>query len=167
MSSTAGRKRKRAARDPSAPRRPETAYILFQNSNRAAFSRQHPQAPFGELSKLIAKAYGELSNDQKQIWICKAEEARAIYNQKMKTYKPPPGYSSKGALCDSDALPETLVAPKCKGKGRKNGKDVPRDINAPTRPLSPYLHYQNYYREQFKRMNPGITFGREFYMLAC
>lgn len=162
MSPTPGRRRKKAVRDPDAPRKPQTAYILYQNANRAAFGREHPQAQFGELSKIIAKSYAALTHDEKQTWISKAEEARVRYNQAMKAYKPPPGYNNKGILCDSDALPETLVSPRCKGKkGRKNGRNVPRDIHAPAKWMSPYLHYQNYYRERFRKMNPGITFGRE------
>ena len=42
--------------------------------------------------------------------------------------------------------------------GRKGKAE--KDINAPKRNMSAYLLYQNAMREQFKRENPGMTFGQ-------
>ena len=39
-------------------------------------------------------------------------------------------------------------------------KKTLRDPNAPKRNLSAYLLYQNAMRNQFKAMNPGMTFGQ-------
>ena len=39
-------------------------------------------------------------------------------------------------------------------------KKLARDSNAPKRNMSAYLLYQNAMREQFKAMNPGMTFGQ-------
>jgi len=35
-----------------------------------------------------------------------------------------------------------------------------RDASAPKRNMSAYLLYQNAMREQFKALNPGMTFGQ-------
>ena len=40
------------------------------------------------------------------------------------------------------------------------GKKPQRDPNAPKRNMSAYLLYQNAMREQFKALNPGMTFGQ-------
>jgi hypothetical protein len=39
-------------------------------------------------------------------------------------------------------------------------KKAPRDPGAPKRNMSAYLLYQNAMREQFKALNPGMTFGQ-------
>jgi HMG (high mobility group) box len=44
-------------------------------------------------------------------------------------------------------------------KGGRKGKPE-KDVNAPKRNMSAYLLYQNAMREQFKRENPGMTFGQ-------
>ena len=40
------------------------------------------------------------------------------------------------------------------------GKKPQRDPGAPKRNMSAYLLYQNAMREQFKALNPGMTFGQ-------
>jgi len=50
--------------------------------------------------------------------------------------------------------PSTTAAKSSSTKRKKNEKD----INAPKRNISAYLHYQNAMRDQFKRENPGMTF---------
>lgn len=65
-------------------------------------------------------------------------------------YVPPPGYDAKG-----DAVVSVISAKT----GSRRGKPE-KDINAPKRNMSAYLLYQNAMREQFKRENPGMTFGQ-------
>jgi structure-specific recognition protein 1 len=40
---------KKKKKDPNAPKKPQTAYFLFMNKNRAAFKEKYPDASFGEL----------------------------------------------------------------------------------------------------------------------
>jgi hypothetical protein len=42
-----------------------------------------------------------------------------------------------------------------------------RDTGAPKRNLSAYLLYQNAMRDQFKALNPGMTFGQLSKVRRC
>lgn len=52
-SSPASKKVKKKKKDPNAPKKPQTAYFLFMNKNRAAFKEKYPDASFGELVSFI------------------------------------------------------------------------------------------------------------------
>ncbi len=42
---------KKSGRDPNAPKRNLSAYLLYQNAMRDTFKAQYPNLSFGELSK--------------------------------------------------------------------------------------------------------------------
>jgi hypothetical protein len=92
--------------------------------------------------------YSELSPEEKEAWVARAEADKARYLHELASYVPPSGYDPKG---------DAIVAPP--GIKGKKGKPE-RDVNAPKRNMSAYLLYQNAMREQFKRENPGMTFGQ-------
>jgi len=93
--------------------------------------------------------YSELPPSEKEAWLIRAEEDKARYLQELAAYLPPPGYDAKG---------EAIVS-QMNVKGGRKGKPE-KDVNAPKRNMSAYLLYQNAMREQFKRENPGMTFGQ-------
>jgi len=93
--------------------------------------------------------YAEMGPGEKVEWQAKAEADKTRYLNELAVYVPPPGYDSKG-----DAIDHTG-----KKVGKKRSK-TERDANAPKRNLSAYLLYQNAMRDQFKRENPGMTFGQ-------
>lgn len=80
--------------------------------------------------------------------MARGEVDKERYLHELASYVPPPGFDSKG---DAIQIPQSV-----KGKRGKPEKD----INAPKRNMSAYLLYQNAMREQFKRENPGMTFGQ-------
>eukprot|EP00934_Nitzschia_sp_Nitz4_P002411 Nitzschia sp. Nitz4//scaffold322_size40381//30221//31240//NITZ4_007566-RA/size40381-processed-gene-0.26-mRNA-1//-1//CDS//3329547845//2406//frame0 len=140
---------KRPARDPGAPKRNMSAYLLYQNAMRDQFKALNPGMTFGQLSKYTSAMYSELPPPEKEAWVARAEADKARYLHELASYVPPPGYDPKG-----DAI-VTMVNSK---SGRKVKPE--KDTNAPKRNLSAYLLYQNAMREQFKRENPGMTFGQ-------
>jgi len=92
---------------------------------------------------------GELSPSEKEAWVARAEADKARYLHELASYAPPPGYDPKG---------DAIVSPMYTKPGRKGKPE--KDANAPKRNLSAYLLYQNAMRDQFKRENPGMTFGQ-------
>ncbi|KAK0498265.1 hypothetical protein EDD18DRAFT_82032 [Armillaria luteobubalina] len=62
-------KRKRIApkKDPNAPRRPASTYLLFQNEVRTATKQDHPNITAQELTSLISKMWSEMSPAEKQV----------------------------------------------------------------------------------------------------
>lgn len=139
---------KRPPREPGAPKRNMSAYLLYQNAMREEFKAMNPGMTFGQLSKYTSAMYSELPPTEKQAWVQRAEADKARYLHELSNYVPPPGFDQKG-----DAIVSPLQKSGRKGKPEK-------DVNAPKRNMSAYLLYQNAMREQFKRANPGMTFGQ-------
>lgn len=140
---------KRPARDPSAPKRNMSAYLLYQNAMREQFKALNPGMTFGQLAKYTSAMYAELPPSEKEAWIARAEADKARYLHELASYVPPQGYDTKG---------DAIVNPVHTKSGRKGKPE--KDVNAPKRNMSAYLLYQNAMREQFKRENPGMTFGQ-------
>ena len=140
---------KKQTRDPNAPKRNMSAYLLYQNAMREQFKALNPGMTFGQLAKYTSAMYSELHPSEKEAWSARAEADKARYLDQLGSYVPPPGYDAKG---------DALMSPVTPATGRK-GK-LEKDANAPKRNLSTYLLYQNAMREQFKRENPGMTFGQ-------
>lgn len=140
---------KRPARDPDAPKRNMSAYLLYQNAMREQFKALNPGMTFGQLAKYTSAMYSELPPQEKDLWTARAEQDKIRYLHELASYVPLEGYDPKG-----DLIPELPAA-----KGGRKGKPE-KDVNAPKRNMSAYLLYQNAMREQFKRENPGMTFGQ-------
>lgn len=140
---------KRPARDPNAPKRNMSAYLLYQNAMREQFKALNPGMTFGQLAKYTSAMYSELPPSEKEAWVARAEADKARYLHELASYVPPPGYDPKG---------DAIVSPVSTKGGRKGKPE--KDVNAPKRNMSAYLLYQNAMREQFKRENPGMTFGQ-------
>jgi len=136
-------------RDPRAPKRNMSAYLLYQNAMRETFKAQNPGMTFGQLAKYTSAMYAEMAQNEKDAWHARAEADKARYLNELATYVPAPGYDAKG---DALAGPATKVS-------RSRGKLV-KDQNAPKRNMSAYLLYQNAMRDHFKGENPGMTFGQ-------
>jgi high mobility group protein B2 len=140
---------KRPLRDPNAPKRNMSAYLLYQNAMRDQFKAINPGMTFGQLAKYTSAMYSELAPGEKDAWTARAEADKARYLNELASYIPPSGYDTKG---------DAIVAPVMSKGGRKGKPE--KDTNAPKRNMSAYLLYQNAMREQFKRENPGMTFGQ-------
>ncbi len=66
-------------KDPNAPRRPMSAFLAFSNKRRASLKREHPTATNADLSKMLSKAWKEISPEMKQEYIQEEAELRAKY----------------------------------------------------------------------------------------
>eukprot|EP00548_Thalassiothrix_antarctica_P006830 CAMPEP_0194140100 /NCGR_PEP_ID=MMETSP0152-20130528/9698_1 /TAXON_ID=1049557 /ORGANISM="Thalassiothrix antarctica, Strain L6-D1" /LENGTH=338 /DNA_ID=CAMNT_0038838219 /DNA_START=5 /DNA_END=1021 /DNA_ORIENTATION=+ len=140
---------KKAPRDPGAPKRNMSAYLLYQNAMREPFKAQNPGMTFGQLAKYTSAMYAELGPEEKEAWVARAEADKARYLQQLASYVPPPGFDAKG---------DAVLTFAGKTTGRRGKPE--RDSNAPKRNMSAYLLYQNGMRSQFRKENPGMTFGQ-------
>jgi len=59
--------RKSHTKDPNAPKRPNTAYILFSNEIRAATKAENPNANQKQIVTMIGHKWKELSREQKKV----------------------------------------------------------------------------------------------------
>jgi len=140
---------KKALRDPGAPKRNMSAYLLYQHGMRAQFRAQNPGMTFGQLAKYTSAMYAEMPTAEKEAWQARAEADKARYLHALSSYAPPPGYDAKG---------DAILSSQAKS-GSKRGK-IERDPTAPKRNMSAYLIFQNTMRDTYKRENPGLTFGQ-------
>lgn len=128
--SAAGGTPKKAAKDPNAPKRPQSAYILFVKEARPQLIADNPGAKQTELMSLAGKAWKELDADDKQKFEALNKKDKKRYEREMQDYTPPKGMTAGGK--------------------RKKEKDP----NAPKRPSTPYFAFMNENRAKIKAENP-------------
>jgi len=61
------RKRNVKPKDPNAPKRPASSYILFQNEVRKDLKEQHPELSNSDLLGLISEQWKHMSEEQKEV----------------------------------------------------------------------------------------------------
>eukprot|EP00957_Ditylum_brightwellii_P004061 308543-Ditylum_brightwellii.AAC.1 len=64
-------------RDPRAPKRNMSAYLLYQNAMRETFKAQNPGMTFGQLAKYTSAMYAEMAQNEKDAWHARAEADKA------------------------------------------------------------------------------------------
>jgi len=136
-SRTGKRKKKK---DPNAPKRPRSAYILYCTEKRNEVKNEHPDAKPADLMKMMGEMWNALSESKKKDFTDKAKEDKTRYNDQMKNYTPPDVES------DEDDRPSKRQRGK---KGKKK-----RDPNEPKRSPSAYLIYGSKIREEVKKDHP-------------
>jgi len=127
-------------KDPFAPRRNLSAYLLYQNAMRDSFQIENPKMDFAQLAKHTSKMYCEMPDDHKESWRRRAEEDKKRYAEEMGNYTPPPGYDSKG-----NAIVQKL---------KKH-----RDPDAPRRNRSAYILFQKSVREKLQTDDRKLKLG--------
>lgn len=84
--------RKTKQRDPDAPKRPASAYMLWLNENRASIKDEllttNPDAKITDVTKRAGELWKELSDDEKAPHQKASEALREKYHEAMKLYKP-------------------------------------------------------------------------------
>ena len=66
-------------RDPNAPKRNLSSYLLYQNAMRSHFKAQNPGMTFGELAKYTSAMYAEMTLSEKEAWNARAESDKQRY----------------------------------------------------------------------------------------
>lgn len=70
---------KRTPKDPSAPKRPMSAFLAFSNKRRAALKRENPDATNADLSKMLSKTWKEIPDDIRKKYMDEEAILRATY----------------------------------------------------------------------------------------
>jgi hypothetical protein len=78
---------KRTPKDPSAPKRPMSAFLAFSNKRRAALKRQHPDATNSDLSKMLSKTWKEAPQELKSKYMEEEAGLRAKYKVAMAAWR--------------------------------------------------------------------------------
>lgn len=136
---------KRPTRDPGAPKRNLSAYLLYQNAMREQFKRENPGMTFGQLAKYTSHMYKNLTPEEKATWVSRSQQDKERYDTEIAAYVPPPGHDARGVLIE-DSRP------------RKRNKRGPKDPLAPKRPSGAYVFFTNDMRPKVLQEYPGIKF---------
>jgi hypothetical protein len=78
---------KRTPKDPSAPKRPMSAFLAFSNKRRAALKRQHPDATNADLSKMLSKTWKEAEPSLRQKYMDEEADLRQTYKVEMAKWR--------------------------------------------------------------------------------
>lgn len=78
---------KRTPKDPSAPKRPMSAFLAFSNKRRASLKRQYPDASNADLSKMLSKQWKEADHELKSKYTEEEAGLRAKYKTAMAEWR--------------------------------------------------------------------------------
>jgi hypothetical protein len=87
-----GKKRKRVtkekkAKDPNAPKRPPSAYLLYQNEFRKEIKDRHPEMPYPQVLQEISKMWAALSPEAKKPYQDATDMAKAEFEKAKTEYQ--------------------------------------------------------------------------------
>lgn len=129
-------KKAKPAKDPNAPKRPLSAYFIFLNDFRAKTKKENPDLVKNvkEFGKAAGEEWRSLSDSDKEPYMEKNAELKEEYEEAMKHYKPPKGFSKSG-------------------KGSKKAKDP----NAPKKPMTAFFLFMGENRQRVKEEDPDLS----------
>ncbi|KAJ3493045.1 hypothetical protein NLJ89_g11105 [Agrocybe chaxingu] len=115
------RKRTQKIKDPNAPKRPASSYILFQNEVRKELKEQHPNISNSDLLAMISEQWKNMSDEQKRArrvahmntYNEAMKIATALYSEEKKAYDnrtPAEIEAANAALEEAKAVSRVFVA---------------------------------------------------------
>ena len=78
---------KRAPKDPSAPKRPMSAFLSYSNKLRASLKKQNPNATNSDLSKMLSVTWKQLGERERKKFMDEEAELRAKYKIAMAEWR--------------------------------------------------------------------------------
>jgi hypothetical protein len=130
---TSSRKKK----DPDAPKKPRSAYILFCSENRPKLQKKSPDLNTTQLTSKLGELWKTVSEKDKIRFNELAKKDKERYESEMQNYTPPEGQ-------------EEDVPKKRGGKAKK-------ERTGPKRPTSAYLYFCEAMRNKVKEENPDMS----------
>lgn len=85
-STTTPAKKVKSKKDPNAPKKPSTAFILFSSEQRSLIKEQNPEITFAELSKKLGESWKSVDDKTKSKFIDLAEADKDRYKKQMESY---------------------------------------------------------------------------------
>ena len=135
-------------KDPNAPKRPASAYILWCKVARKELKEKNPNMPFQQVGKELGKLWKSLTDKQKAPYQEQTKEEKEEYEEKKKNYNAP-------------TVEELAELPVNKRKIRKEKKAEKQKTKTdgptpPKRPLSAYILFSKHIRPEIKKKNPNL-----------
>jgi len=83
----AGGKKKKAKKDPNAPKRNMSAFFLYSCAARPTVKEENPDASFGDIARLISAKFKALPEKERKKWDKKAADDKIRYQREMEAYR--------------------------------------------------------------------------------
>lgn len=150
---------KKQIKDPNAPRRPHSAFLLYCADHRAIVRRQYPGLMMGQIAKKLGEGWAQCPADLKKQYEAASQNEKEDYRRQKEIYKaniqnnPPPNIQRQWDNTQQQYNNHTLV-----NKPRKRQKQK-KDPNAPKRPHSAFLLYCADHRGILRQQFPGARVG--------
>ncbi|KAH7912462.1 high mobility group box domain-containing protein [Hygrophoropsis aurantiaca] len=80
------RKREKKPKDPNAPKRPASAYLIFQNGIRAKLKADNPNLQQKDLLQMISLQWAQMSDEDKQPYYSQVAEAKEKFQMDKAAY---------------------------------------------------------------------------------
>ncbi|XP_037005537.2 high mobility group protein B4 [Artibeus jamaicensis] len=87
MMNYVGKKKKRRKRDPQAPRRPPSSFLLFCKDHYAQLKKENPTWSVVQVAKASGKMWAVTTDAEKQPYEQRAALLRAQYQEELKAYR--------------------------------------------------------------------------------
>merc|ERR1719219_2454395 len=133
----------KAPKDPNAPKRPLSAYMLWAAATRDEVVEDNPEFSNTDVARFLGKMWKDVGEGEKEPFVQKAEKLKAKYESAKAKYIKSSGYKK---------FQEELK--EWKAKAAK--KPFPKDPDAPKRPMSSYMFFVNEQRPYVVSEHPDM-----------
>ncbi|KAL7575855.1 hypothetical protein ACA910_003172 [Epithemia clementina (nom. ined.)] len=144
--------KKRTPKDPSVPKRPPTAFLLFSNKRRKALKRQYPDASNSDLSKMLSKTWREAPDSIRQKYMDEATDLSKVYKADMVVWRKKSGERKRDDDGDDNNL-ESLAASEIRSKKTRKKPDDDDFSDIADNPMPMGINME--YRSSFIMDNQG------------
>jgi hypothetical protein len=128
-------KKSKKSKDPNAPKRAKTSYILFCVSKRDEIKESNPDMSAKDIIKELGTMWRSLSDDEKTEYVNLANEDKERYEEEMKSYVPS----------------EDVAESTSKGKTKR------KKATGPKKGLSAYIFFCKNVRDSIKKEQPDLS----------
>jgi len=158
-------------KDPHAPKKPYSSYLLFSIENRSQLKLKHPDVKPAELTKLIGVEWQALSDAAKQVYKDRAEAEKTQYAVALSEYKQTDNFcahqqkikqwkedqkdaqSQETAISGNTPIGNLPTSPN----GKKTNAKQPKDANRPKMPQTSYFLFAASVRKQILTEQPNLS----------
>jgi hypothetical protein len=123
-------------KDPNAPKRARSAYIIFSGEEGKKIRKAHPEMSAPDVMREIGRRWGTLDASDKVRYEEDAAADKERYSEEMGSYSPPPTSAGEGKI-----------------------KRAKKDPNAPKRSQSAYLIFSQAECKKIREANPEMSVG--------
>jgi len=81
-----GERKKRAKKDPNAPKRGLSAYMFFAQENRDSVRNENPDISFGQIGKILGERWKNMTDKDKAQYDAKATKDKERYEAEKRAY---------------------------------------------------------------------------------